>query len=230
MSEADVYPRILAVGEAAFTVEFGDAVDAELNHRVHDFDATLQSHPVPGLIERVPTYRSLLVTFDLLSVDAGHVESELRDRLAESFVAVSSADPELEPGRIFEIPVRYGGEFGPDLLDVAIHCALDPLEVVRQHTAPIYQVAMLGFAPGFTYLLNLPETLVTPRLATPRLRVPAGSVGIAGGQTGIYALSTPGGWRVIGRTDLSLFDASSDQPFLVRAGDSVRFMPIGDYA
>jgi len=213
------YPCVRPVGETAFTIEFGDRVDADLNRRVHALDALLEDVPLAGIVERVPTYRSLLVIFDPLKTDGVALQTELL-RLAAGDLAQGS----VTAGHLIEIPVRYGGSDGPDLDDVATHCGLTPADVIAQHAAVTYQVAMLGFAPGFTYLLGLPPALATPRLATPRLRVPPGSVGIAGSQTGIYALSTPGGWRIIGRTLLRLFDPGRDRPFLVEAGDRVRFV------
>jgi len=213
-----LYPRILPVGEAAFTVEFGDAVDAALNQRVHALDAALQSRPAPGLVETVPTYRSLLVMYDPQVTAADAMRAALTDALSTLATADAPA------GRLVEIPVRYGGEWGPDLADVAAHCGMTEAAVIALHAQPVYTVAMLGFAPGFAYLLGLPEALATPRLATPRLRVPPGSVGIAGAQTGVYALATPGGWRIIGRTDLPLFDPGRAEPFTLRAGDRVRFV------
>jgi KipI family sensor histidine kinase inhibitor len=225
------YPRVLPAGEAAFTVEFGDAVDAELNRRVHALDAALQVQPIPGVLECVPTYRSLLVCYDLLAVDGDLVLAALQERLKSMSAQATSAFISGEAGsaasgRVIEIPVRYGGESGPDLPDVAAHCGMDAAEVIRLHTEPLYQVAMLGFAPGFAYLLNLPQSLAMPRLETPRLRVQPGSIGIAGNQTGIYALGTPGGWRIIGRTDLRLFDPARSDPFWVKTGDLVRFRAV----
>jgi len=218
-SSSPAYPRIRPVGETAFTIEFGDRVDADLNRRVHALDALLEDAPLAGIVERVPTYRSLLIVFDPLNTDSVALQAELL-RLAGGDLAQSP----VTPGHLIDIPVRYGGSDGPDLDDVATHCGLTPADVIAQHAAVTYQVAMLGFAPGFAYLLGLPPTLATPRLATPRLRVPPGSVGIAGSQTGIYALSTPGGWRIIGRTPLQLFDPNREEPFLVEAGDRVRFV------
>lgn len=215
-----IYPRILSVGETAFTVEFGDAVDETLNRRVHALDATLRARPVPGLVETVPTYRSLLVIYDP-QVSAANA---MRAALTDALNALPTAD--VPAGRLVEIPVRYGGEWGPDLADVAAHCGMTTEALVDLHAQPVYTVAMLGFAPGFAYLLGLPEALATPRLATPRLRVPPGSVGIAGAQTGIYALATPGGWRIIGRTDFPLFDLARETPFALQAGDRVRFLPL----
>ncbi len=219
-SPEKVYPRVLPLGDTAFTIELGEGIDQALNRRVHALDAKLTAEPIPGIVECVPTYRSLLVRYDPLQVDPGALRGELL-ALARSSV-VHDAPP---PGRLITVPVRYGGTHGPDLEDVARHCGLSADEVVRLHTEPLYQVAMLGFAPGFTYLLGLPPALTTPRLPTPRLRVPPGSVGIAGGQTGIYALATPGGWRIIGRTTLRLFDPARADPFLIHAGDRVRFVP-----
>jgi inhibitor of KinA len=214
------YPRILPVGEAAFTVEFGDAVDETLNRRVHALDAALRARPVPGLVETVPTYRSLLVMVDPQAGRAGAVRAALMDALN----TLTTAD--LPEGRLVEIPVHYGGVWGPDLADVVAHCGMTEQAVIELHAQPVYTVAMLGFAPGFAYLLGLPEALATPRLATPRLRVPPGSVGIADAQTGVYALETPGGWRIIGRTALTLFDPAREAPFALQSGDRVRFVPL----
>ena len=214
------YPRILPVGEAAFTVEFGDAVDIALSRQVHALDRALYADLIPGIVETVPTYRSLLVMYDPSQCSAGAMRAALSQTLAAMTTTV------LPEGRLIDVPVHYGGRWGPDLADVATHCGIAPHEVVRLHAEPIYNVAMLGFAPGFAYLLGLPAALATPRLATPRLRVHACSVGIAGAQTGIYALETPGGWRIIGRTDLALFDATRDDPFALHAGDRVRFVPV----
>ena len=211
-------PRILPVGEAAFTVEFGDRLDEELGRQAHALDAALSARPFPGLVETVPTYRSLLVTYDPLVADEAAVRAALNSALAEREVG---AFPEE---RLVEIPVHYGGESGPDLEDVAAHCGLTPEQVTRLYTEPTYRVAMLGFAPGFAYLFGLPPRLATPRLPTPRLRVEPGSVGIAGPQTGVYALPTPGGWRIIGRTSMPLFDPNREEPFALRAGDRVRFV------
>ncbi len=213
-------PRILPVGEAAFTVEFGDRLDEQINRQVHALDAALSIQRFPGFVEMIPTYRSLLVMYDPLAVDEATVRATLKAAV-EELHGQHSVPAE---GRLVEIPVHYGGEWGPDLEDVAAHCGLTPDQVIRLHTAPIYRVAMLGFAPGFAYLFGLPPSLATPRLTTPRTRVEPGSVGIAGAQTGLYALPTPGGWRIIGRTLMPLFDPARDDPFALRAGDRVRFV------
>ncbi len=214
------YPRVLAVGETAFTVEFGECVAVDLTHQVHALDTHLSNKPVPGILETVPTYRSLLVIFDPQHVEANALGQHLLQ------LARNATDPGREiAGHLVEIPVHYGGEAGPDLTSIADHCHLTPEEVIRNHAGVVYQVAMLGFAPGFTYLLGLPSQLATPRLPTPRVHVPPGSIGIAGNQTGIYALGSPGGWRIIGQTDARLFDPARENPFLISAGDRVRFVP-----
>ncbi len=215
-----VYPRILVVGEGSFSVELGDTLDAALNARVHALDALLRAAAPAGLVETVPTYRSLLVMYDPTQ-DGAALEATINALLARLDEAAR-----LPQGRLIEVPVCYEGEAGPDLEDVARHCGMTPEEVIRRHSGVTYQVAMRGLAPGFTYLLGLPSELATPRLSTPRTRVAAGSVGIAGAQTGLYALPTPGGWRIIGRTVLRLFDVQRDEPFLIHAGDRVRFVPV----
>jgi inhibitor of KinA len=223
-AQSSAYPRVVPVGESAFTVEFGDTVDLSLNQHVHDLDAALREHPIPGILETVPTYRALLVLYKPTFNNTARIRKALLARARTVAPAERAAGHEDEAGRLVEIPVHYGGEAGPDLADVAAHCDLTPEEVIRRHTTPTYQVAMLGFAPGFAYLVGLPPSLATPRLATPRRRVAPGSVGIAGEQTGIYALATPGGWRIIGRTTLTLFDPDREEPFSLKAGDRVRFV------
>jgi inhibitor of KinA len=215
------FPRILPVGDAALVVEFGDEIHPDIHRRVLALDHALAADPFPGLRETVPTYRSLLVYYDprQLSWDEAR-------RLVANALARSTDTPMPDPREV-EIPVVYGGEFGPDIGFVAAHTGLSEEEVVRLHTSVTYTVYMLGFAPGFVYLGGLPEALATPRLPTPRPSVPAGSVGIAGLQTGIYGLSTPGGWRLIGRTPLTMLDLNRQPPTLLQPGDRVRFVRIG---
>ena len=217
------YPRVIPVGETAFTVEYGDIADTTLNAKVHALDRYLQLHPISGVAETVPTYRSLLVIYDPRSVNPLDLQLRLRS-IAEQNVEKEASFEPFSERHLVDIPVRYGGEWGPDLADVATHTHLSIHAVIHKHTEPTYRVAMLGFAPGFAYLLGLPNELNTPRLSTPRVHVPPGSVGIAGSQTGLYALDTPGGWRIIGRTTLPLFDPGRNPPFLLRAGDGVRFI------
>jgi inhibitor of KinA len=217
-------PRFLLAGDAALVVEFGDAIDLEINRRVHALARALARRPLPGLGEAVPSYRSLLVHYDPLRLSYAQVESFVAEALQWR------EDAPLPEPRLVEIPAVYGGEHGPDIGFVAEHNGLAVEEVIRLHSEATYSVYMLGFTPGFPYLGGLPDALATPRLETPRQRVPAGSVGIAGAQTGIYPLSTPGGWRLIGWTPVMLFDPARTPPALLQPGDRVRFAPVSEGA
>jgi len=213
-------PRLLPAGDSAIVVEYGDGIDLSLNARVRLLHRALGATRPAGVVETVPAYRSLLVHYDPIVLSRAAIErwiAETADHLpAESPAAC----------RTVEIPVVYGGVAGPDLADVAAHAGLELHEVADLHASVEYVVFMLGFMPGFPYLGGLPERLATPRLATPRTLVPAGSVGIAGAQTGIYPAESPGGWRLIGRTPVVLFDPSDSPPALLEAGDRVRFVPV----
>jgi antagonist of KipI len=213
------FPRALPVGDAAVALELGDALDPRTSARVRALDLALARAPFDGLRETVPTHRSLLVLYD---ATVARFSSVARVLLS---LAASPAPPP-PPGRRHEIPVAYGGEDGPDLAGVAAARGLSEAEVVRLHSNAEYTAFMLGFTPGFPYLGLLPEALECPRRATPRVRVPAGSVAVAGRQTGIYPVSSPGGWHVLGRTSLRLFDPLRDEPALVAPGDRVRFVPV----
>ena len=219
MTEGSPALRIRPVGDAAVTAELGDVVDPVLNARVRALDRALAARPFAGFVEAVPTHRSLLVCFDPSRV---------------SFAAVAAALAELEthaegddaPSRLHEIGVRYGGLEGPDLETVARRAGLTAAEVVALHSRREYTAFMLGFLPGFAYLGLLPEALDTPRLETPRVRVPAGSVAVAGRLTGVYPAAVPGGWNLIGRAERRLFDPYANPPSLIRAGDRVRFVSV----
>lgn len=213
-------PRFLPAGDSALLVEFGDEIDPALNACVHVLAQTLRDRQVPGLGEAVPTYRSLLLHYDPLHLTFAEVSALVGEALVQSQTGAPAK------ARLVEIPVCYGGEFGPDLAFVARHNGLSPEEVIRLHSSALYPVYMLGFSPGFAYLGGLPKAIATPRLATPRTQVPAGSVGIAGQQTGIYPIATPGGWQLIGRTPLRLFNPHREPPVRLSPGDRVRFVPI----
>lgn len=215
-------PRFLLAGDAALVVEFGDKITEEINRRVRSLAAALEENSIPGLAEMVPTYRSLLVHYEPLHLSHKDLVDFVRTILKKG-----EEYPLPEP-RVVEIPTLYGGEFGPDLSFVAEHNGLSIDEVIRIHSGTIYPVYMLGFSPGFAYFGGLPEEIATPRLPTPRTLVPAGSVALAGQQTGVYPIATPGGWRIIGRTPLKLFDPQRDPPTLLKAGDRVRFVPISE--
>ncbi len=213
-------PRFLVAGDSALVVEFGDEISERVNRRVIALADALDGAGPPGLRESVPTYRSLLVHYDPLCISY----EEMVDYVSDA-VRTRDARAPIER-RSVQIPVAYGGEFGPDLDFVADYHTLSVSDVVRLHCGATYPVCMLGFSPGFAYLGGLPQAIATPRLDTPRTRVSAGSVGIAGYQTGIYPIATPGGWRIIGRTPVELFNAQDDPPVMLRPGDSVRFVPI----
>jgi len=216
------YPRVLPAGDRAFIVEFGEGIDDEVNARVHRVTRAVDGLTVPGVLDLVPAYRSLTVHVDPLALGLADVERLLCDPR----VVASATEPDTGRARVVEIPVVYGGEFGPDLADVASHCGLSVDDVVAVHAAGTYRVFMMGFTPGFPYLGGLSPRLATPRLPSPRTSVPAGSVGIAGQQTGVYPTASPGGWRLIGRTSLRLFDPSADPPCAIEAGDTIRFVPV----
>ncbi len=217
--------RLIPCGDSALLVSFGEAVDAALNRRVHALAAavrTLRAAAPDRWGTPVPAYSSLLVPYDPLVLTAAEAEAALAGLLA----ALPPDLPEEDAEPPLTIPVHYGGADGPDLAEVAALHGLDPEAVVRLHTGAVYRVFMLGFAPGFAYLGPLPPSLVTPRRATPRTRVPAGSVAIAAEQTGIYPLATPGGWHLLGRTDLRLWDPDREPPALLRPGQRVRFAAV----
>jgi KipI family sensor histidine kinase inhibitor len=213
-----------AIAEDALLLRFGELIDAVLNDRVHAAVAILQ-RALPSL-ECAPAYASVLLRFDPLAWQSPHAadpQQRLRDAVR---AALASEQPEREHGREHLIPVCYGGSHGPDMAEVAAHAGLTAEEVITGHAAAGYRVAMIGFAPGFPYLLGLDPALAMPRRRDPRQRVPAGSVAIGGRQTGIYPAPLPGGWQLIGRTPLHLFDLAATSPSLLAPGDRVRFRSI----
>lgn len=212
------FPKIRVMGDAALWVELGDALDADLNARVHTLARRVETRR--GVSAVVPGYASLLVEYEPTMCDYDALRQEIADLLRRA----DNAAPQTP--RQIEIPTRYGGADGPDLEFVARHNGITPDQVIEIHTRTVYQVFMLGFAPGFPYLGSVDEKIAAPRLETPRPRVAAGSVGIAGRQTGIYPRVSPGGWRIIGRTDVQLFDPMQEPPTLLRAGDRVKFIAV----
>lgn len=210
------------VGDSALIIELDEKISPEINARIHALDHQMQESPPNSVLEWVPGYSSLLVLYDPLLSTFAEIERWVLDCLETSSPEMSQSKSEIL------IPVRYGGENGPDLDFVAAYHKISPDEVVRRHTDRVYRVGMMGFTPGFAYLMGLDPTLATPRLETPRTQVPAGSVGIAGGQTGVYPLESPGGWQIIGRTDKKLFNPETSPYFLLSPGDSIRFIPLDD--
>jgi len=213
--------RFLPAGDRGLVVEFENVVSIKVNSRVRALALALESDRPPGLVEVVPSYRSLGVQFDPLATTSLALQRQIEGALAR-------LDPAgLPPPRLVELPSVYGGEYGPDLPFVAQHADLSEAEVIRLHSQATYHVYMIGFSAGFAYLGGLPERLHTPRLPSPRTRTPKGSVAIGGSQTGAYPADTPGGWRIIGRTPVELFDPRRDPPTPMLPGDRVRFVPIG---
>ena len=211
------------LGDSAILIQLGDAIDPALNQRVHALDALLQS--IPAVIETVPAYCTILVHYDPLTATYSQIKNLIEEK-------ISHLDESTHrPSRHLEIPVLYGNASGPDLEPAATTLGLSPSELIRIHSECEYTVYMMGFTPGFPYMGILDERLTLPRLSTPRTRVPAGSVAIAGSQTGIYPVDSPGGWHIIGHTPLKLFDPLSENPFLFAPGDKVKFVPIeGEHA
>lgn len=214
------FPKISSVGETALLIELGDALSPEVNAQVHALDSKLMENPLAGVREWVPAFASLLLIFDPLIIESYKVRAWVQKNLD------SEGSAARHPSKRIIIPVYYGGNYGPDLAFVANYHHLSPEEVVRRHKAPIYKVGMMGFTPGFAYLLGLDPGLSTPRLSSPRTQVPAGSVGLAGGQTGIYPLESPGGWQLIGRTEVALFNPNAAPHFLLSPGDEVQFTAV----
>lgn len=214
------FPRFLQAGEEGMVVEFGEGIDPEINLLVLGLDRKLTQQPIEGINETIPTFRSLFISFDPLKISF----PELKERIEGILRFLET--PNSSQGTLFSIPVVYGGDYGPDLQVVARLKGLSEEEVVHFHTSREYRVFMIGFTPGFPYLGVLPEEIAVPRLETPRLKVPKGSVGIAELQTGIYPLQSPGGWRIIGQTPIELFRPGEESPFLLSPGDRVRFFPI----
>jgi KipI family sensor histidine kinase inhibitor len=214
--------RFLLMGDRGLLLEFGDEISPEVNEKVRRMALAIQAESIEGMIETVPTYRSLLVLYNPLILPADELKKRLI-RLEEELKQTSFPDPKLT-----KIPVLYGGAYGPDLEGVARHHQISPEEVVRLHCSKPYFIYMIGFMPGFPYMGELPDTLITPRLKTPRLSVPAGSVAIAQKQTGIYPMESPGGWQIVGRTPIKLFDPEKDPPALLQMGDLVQFYPISE--
>ena len=209
---------VLSLGDAAVTVEFGHEIAPELNERALAFAQAVRTQNWEGVLDVVPAYASVSIHVDPLRLPVSILSLRLQDVSCDLKAPLS--------GRTHRIPVLYGGEWGPDLDDVAAFAQQSLADTIRLHHAIVYRVYMLGFSPGFPYMGLVPSSIAMPRLATPRKVVPAGSVGIAGSQTGIYPSATPGGWRIIGRTPVSLYQPAFSQPFLFSPGDTVEFYPI----
>lgn len=215
-------PDFLTVGDHALSVEFGRTVDPAVNARVLRLDRSLQTAEIPGLVELVPTYRSLLIHYDPLTISRRDLETAVRAKLG----TMDGPDTTAATRR-WSVPVCYGGEFGEDLTALAAHHRMTEVSVIDAHTTAMFRVYMIGFAPGFAYLGGLPDRLATPRRIEPRMWTPAGSVAIGGAQASIASVAGPSGWHMIGRTPYASFDPNREPVFLFQAGDEIQFTAIG---
>jgi inhibitor of KinA len=218
--------KLVAAGDSALIVELEERIDPVVNARTIALADAIAAAAIAGVRDVVPTYRSVAIYFDPLRTNYDALVARIEEEHARPLGERSASQPPVR------LPVCYGGDFGPDLPGVAAFARMTEADVVRLHTSTIYRVFMLGFVPGFAYLGIVDERIAMPRHSTPRVRVPAGTVGIAGIQTGIYPAETPGGWQLIGRTPVKPFDAARAEPFLMKAGDAVQFYEIdrGEYA
>lgn len=214
--------RYSLMGDRGLLLEFGDEISREINEKVRRMALAVQAEAIEGIIETVPTYRSLLIIYNpvILPIE------DLKKRLKKIEGGLQTT-PLPEP-KLTRIPVVYGGIYGPDLEEVAKYLHVSPEEVVQLHCSKPYLIYMIGFMPGYPYMGELPQALVTPRLKTPRLLVPKGSVAIAQRQTGIYSMESPGGWQILGRTPVELFHPEKDPPALLQMGDFVQFYQISE--
>ena len=211
--------RIKPAGDSALVVEFEERIDPAVSARVLDLDRAITEAGLPGVLETLPTYRTLLVRLDPLAADAETLAARIS-------VLAASARGDARPGRLWRIPVGYGGALGEDLEDVARARDLTTDEVVRLHSGAVYHVYMLGFVPGFVYLGGLDERLHISRRVNPRLKVPAGTISIGGQQAAVQSIEAPSGWHILGRTPVRVFDMRRADPFLIRPGERVTFRPV----
>jgi len=216
-------PTISPVGDRAISIDFGQVIDPTINRHIRQTIERIKELQLDGIIELVPTYCALLVEYDAMLYSYSEICNIIEPTLEEGMTNTTN-----ELVTVVEVPTVYGGEFGPDLSFVASHNHLSEDEVISIHSGTDYLVYMLGFIPGFTYLGGMDLRIATPRLSSPRTLIPAGSVGIAGEQTGTYPSDSPGGWQIIGRTPVTMYDMSKAQAALLKAGDYVRYVPIDE--
>lgn len=214
--------KIVAAGDSSILIEFGNEINEEINRKITTIVQLMRDQQIEGVVDVIPAFCSLLINYD-----PRIVSFEKMQRRMEALVKM-----DLKGGagrkRVFEIPVCYGGQYGPDMETIAAHAGLTEKEVIEIHSSRDYLIYMLGFLPGFCYLGGLDERIHTPRLANPRVKISAGSVGIGGSQTGIYPLDSPGGWQLMGMTPVKTYDPSRETPILLEAGDYIRFMPVDE--
>lgn len=212
--------KIHTAGDSSLLIEFEQKISPEINAQITAVVRLIKAQQIEGVKDMIPAFASLLINYDPRVISYAGLKSRLEKLLKLEIAGEASS------ARIFEIPVCYGGEYGPDLQNIADHAGMTPEEVIRIHSSEDYLIYMLGFLPGFSYLGGLDERIHTPRLANPRIRIPAGSVGIGGSQTGIYPLDSPGGWQLLGMTPVKTYDPEREVPILFEAGDFIRFIPV----
>ncbi|KUO70412.1 MAG: allophanate hydrolase [Clostridia bacterium BRH_c25] len=212
--------RYLLSGDKGLVIEYGNEISEAVNKKVRNMYMAIRKSQIAGIHEMIPTYRSILIQYNPVELEI----DKLMEALTEIEKTMDSID--LPKPRIIELPTIYGGEFGEDLSFVAEHNGISEAEVIKIHSSVDYLIYMLGFTPGFPYLGGMSEKIETPRLKVPRTKIPAGSVGIAGKQTGVYPIEAPGGWQLIGRTPVKLYNLKSSIPIILQAGDYIRFTPV----
>lgn len=214
--------KILTEGDSSLLIAFRQEISPEVNARISSIVKLLRQQQIEGIVDIIPAFASLLINYNPQVVSYGTLHHRLEEILRMDIGTQETVR------RVFEIPVLYGGEYGPDLPSIASHAGLSEEEVIAIHSEPEYLIYMLGFLPGFCYLGGLDERIHTPRLANPRVSIPAGSVGIGGSQTGIYPMNSPGGWQLMGMTPVKTYDPEREIPILVNAGDMIHFYPIDE--
>ena len=214
--------KLLTAGDSSILLQFGNTIDPAINRKIAATVQLMREQHINGVPDVIPAFCSLLINYDPRVISYEQIK-----RRMEALVKIDVTAGDTRK-RVFEIPVCYGGEYGPDIQNIADHAGLSVEEVIQIHTSRDYLIYMLGFLPGFTYLGGLDERIHTPRLANPRIRIPAGSVGIGGSQTGIYPMDSPGGWQLMGMTPVKTYDPDREVPILVEAGDYIRFVAIDE--
>ena len=214
--------KILTAGDSSILVEFGKVISPEINRKITATVQLMKMQHIEGVVDIIPAFCSLLINYDPRVISYEEITERMQHLL--------KMDAKMDEGKkkIYEIPVCYGGEYGPDIANIAEYAGLTEEEVIKIHSSRDYLIYMLGFLPGFCYLGGLDERIHTPRLANPRIKISAGSVGIGGSQTGIYPLDSPGGWQLMGMTPVKTYDPDREVPILLEAGDYIRFIPINE--
>ena len=214
--------KYLIAGDRALVVEFGDKIEEQVNSKIRSLTVAIEQEGIIGINETIPTYRSLMVIYDPMIMELTELISVLKSIISRMH------ELKLPEAKVIEIPTLYGGEYGPDIEFVADHNNISIDEVIKIHTDMEYLIYMIGFTPGFPYLGGMSDKIEAPRLQNPRTKIPAQSVGIAGKQTGIYPVESPGGWQLIGRTPVKLYDPCRAEPVLLNAGDYIKFVQIDE--